>query len=101
MLEESWALVNTSVREALPVSFLESLAHEAPVISGEDPDGITSTYGYRVIGDDYASGIRWLLGSEEWRGKGKRGRRHVEYTYEVGKVVDMHLDAYRGVLGEG
>ena len=101
VLEESWALVNTSVREALPVSFLEALAHETPVISTEDPDGITSSYGYRVTGDDYASGIGWLLGSDEWREKGRRGRAHVEGTYEVDRVVGMHLDAYRRVLGEG
>jgi glycosyltransferase involved in cell wall biosynthesis len=101
VLEESWALVNTSVREALPVSFLEALAHETPIISGEDPDGITSSYGYRVTGDDYASTLRQLLGSEVWREKGRRGRELVEGTYEVGRVVEMHLDAYRRVLGEG
>ncbi len=43
ILEKSWALVNTSVREALPISFLEALAHETPILSGEDPDGLTSS----------------------------------------------------------
>ncbi len=100
ILEESWALVNTSIREALPVSFLEALAHETPIISGEDPDGITSAYGFRVEGDDYAAAIRRLLGSEEWRERGRRGRAYVEATHEVGRVVDMHLSAYRSVLGE-
>jgi glycosyltransferase involved in cell wall biosynthesis len=100
ILEESWALLNTSIREALPVSFLEALAHETPIISGEDPDGITSAYGYRVECDDYASGIEWLLGSDEWVERGRRGRAYVEATYEVGRVVGMHLDAYRRVLGE-
>ncbi len=41
ILASSWALMNTSVREALPVSFLEALAHKTPIISGEDPDGLT------------------------------------------------------------
>jgi glycosyltransferase involved in cell wall biosynthesis len=98
ILERSWALVNTSIREALPVSFLEALAHETPIISGEDPDGITSTYGFRVEGDDYPSGIEWLLGSDEWASRGRRGRAYVEATYEVGRVVEMHIDAYRRVL---
>lgn len=101
ILEESWALVNTSIREALPVSFLEALAHETPIISVEDPDGITSAYGFHVADGDYASGIRWLLESGDWRAKGRRGRGFVEATYEVGRVVGMHIDAYRRVLGEG
>ncbi len=100
ILEASWALVNTSIREALPVSFLEALAHETPVISGEDPDGITSTFGYRVEGDDYSLGVAWLLASEEWRARGRNGRRYVEATHEVSGVVQMHIDAYRRVLGE-
>jgi len=100
ILEQSWALVNTSIREALPVSFLEALAHEAPIISGEDPDGLTSAYGFHVEGDDYASGIRWLLASDEWVERGRRGRAYIEGTYEVGRVVGMHMDAYRRVLGE-
>ncbi len=101
VLEESWALVNTSVREALPVSFLEALAHETPIISGDDPDGLTSSYGCRVAGDDYASAIRVMLGSEDWFRRGRRGRAHVEEVYEVGRVVELHLEAYSRALGEG
>ena len=100
VLEESWALVNTSVREALPVSFLEALAHETPIISGEDPDGLTSTYGLKVVGDDYVSAIKVMLGSEDWFRIGRRGRAHVEEVYEVGTVVEQHLKAYRSAIGE-
>jgi len=100
ILSESWALVNTSVREALPVSFLEALAHETPIISGEDPDCLTSAYGYTVAGDDYAGAIARVLASEEWRGKGRRGRSLVEEVYSVDRVVDMHLEAYRRVVGD-
>ena len=100
ILEESWALINTSIREALPVSFLEALAHETPIISGEDPDRITSTYGFVVEGDDYAAALTRLLGSDDWLVKGRRGRTYVEATHEVGRVVDLHIAAYRRVLGE-
>jgi glycosyltransferase involved in cell wall biosynthesis len=101
ILEESWALVNTSIREALPVSFLEALAHETPIISGENPDRVTSVYGFHVADGDYASGIRWLLESDDWCVKGRKGRSFVKATYDVDRVVGMHIDAYKRVLSEG
>ena len=98
ILERSWALVNTSVREALPVSFLEALAHETPILSGEDPDGLTSSFGRRVQDDDYGRGLEDLLKGDGWRERGRLGRRYVEEVHEVGRVVDRHLDIYEGVL---
>jgi glycosyltransferase involved in cell wall biosynthesis len=98
ILEESWALLNTSVREALPISFLEALAHETIIISGLDPDGLTGRYGYLVGGDDYAEGVKRMLTDEGRRNKGTKGRRHVEEVHELGKVVDRHLEIYRGLL---
>ena len=98
ILEESWALVNTSVREALPVSFLEALAHETPIISGLDPDGLTSRFGYLVAGDDYSGGMRKMLADEGRREKGMRGREYVEDVHELGKVVDRHIEIYKAHL---
>jgi glycosyltransferase involved in cell wall biosynthesis len=98
ILEWSWALVNTSVREALPVSFLEALAHETPILSGEDPDGLTSGYGRHVTDGDYAGGLRKLIGDEGWREKGRRGQRLMEDVYEVNRVVDRHIEVYKTVL---
>jgi glycosyltransferase involved in cell wall biosynthesis len=98
ILERSWALVNTSVREALPVSFLEALAHETPIVSGEDPDGLTSRFGFRVLGDDYDAALSRLLESGDWAEKGRSGRRYVEEVHELGRVVRMHVEAYEGLM---
>ena len=98
ILEESWALVNTSVREALPVSFLEALAHETPIICGENPDGLASAYGYHVTDGDYAGALRSMLGEEDWLERGRRGRRYVEENHEAGDVVERHIEIYRGLL---
>lgn len=98
ILERSWALVNTSIREALPVSFLEALAHETPILSGEDPDGLTSSFGYCVRDDDYGKELKDLLKSGGWMERGRLGRRYVEEVHEVGKVVDRHIEIYEGVL---
>ena len=99
ILEKSWGLVNTSIREALPISFLEALAHETPIISGEDPDGITSSYGFKVTDDNYAKGLRGLTESYEWVNKGKSGRKYVERVHELDKVVDQHINLYEDILG--
>jgi len=101
ILERSWAMVNTSIREALPVSFLEALAHETPILSGENPDGLTAAYGYHVTDGDYAKGLRALVEEEAWRDRGRRGRRLVEEVYEINKVIDRHIEAYRGLLERG
>ena len=98
ILEKSWALVNTSVREALPISFLEALAHETPIISGENPDGLTARYSYHVKEEDYIGALLTLLRDDSWRDKGRRGRRHVERVHDLDRVVDMHIEAYRALL---
>jgi len=101
ILAKSWAMINTSIRECLPVAFLESLAHETPIISGEDPDNLVSKFGvktgYRF--EDYVYGLRKLLISD-WRTMGKNGRRYVEENHEYWKVIDRHINVYKRILGE-
>ena len=100
ILARSWALMNTSVREGLPVSFLEALAHKTPIISGENPDELTSRYGFHVQDEDYEEGLRWVLSSDEWRRKGEDGREHVERVFEVEHVIDLHVERYEEAMGE-
>lgn len=100
ILERSWALVNTSVREALPVSFLEALAHETPLISGLDPDGLVRRFGYPTNGADYSGGLRRMLADEGRQGRGIRAKRYVAEVHELGKVVDAHIKVYEGLLNK-
>ena len=100
ILEKSWGLVNTSVREALPVSFLEALAHETPIISGEDPDGLTSCYGFKVYKDDYYETLRRFFQSPERERKGREGRRYVERVHDIDRVVAQHIKIYEEILEE-
>jgi glycosyltransferase involved in cell wall biosynthesis len=100
ILGKSWALVNTSIREALPISFLESLASRTPIISGENPDELVSNYGYVVRSDNYISALEWLLESDDWRRKGEEGRKYVEKVHEIEKVVELHVKEYEKILEE-
>ncbi len=98
LLDEAWVLVNTSVSECLPVSFLEAAAHGCSILSPHDPDGFASLFGSRVVEGDLESGLRRLLEGEEWRAKGEAGYIYVSETHEVGRVTDLHLAEYRKLL---
>jgi glycosyltransferase involved in cell wall biosynthesis len=97
-LEESWVLVNTSVHEALPVSFLEAWAHECAVLSSMNPDGLVEKYGYWACDTDYARGLRHLLAAQTWRELGKRGRSYVETNHDVDSRVDQLSDFYCNII---
>jgi glycosyltransferase involved in cell wall biosynthesis len=97
LLSESRVLVNTSVSECLPVSFLEAAAHGCAILSPHDPDGFATNYGHRVVGGDYASGLRRLL-DDNWIATGEAGRRYVSETHEEGRVIDAHIRVYEEVL---
>lgn len=45
LLSESWALINTSIHEGLPISSLEAFSYGKTVISCQDPDGLVSRFG--------------------------------------------------------
>lgn len=99
ILEKSWILLNTSIRECLPVAFLESLAHKTPIISGEDPDSLVSRFGVKTGHKyvDYRDGLKRLL-SSDWEKLGERGRKYIENTHEYWHVIDMHIKVYRDFL---
>lgn len=93
VLQQCWGLVNTSIHEALPVSFLESLAAGTPVVSCQNPDGITERFGWytgEVRGDGvddeslqpFEAAIRDLLSNRDTAlRKGAEGRELVRNTY--------------------
>ena len=44
IMKEGWILLNTSVREGLPISFLEAGANAMSIVSSVNPDGYTENY---------------------------------------------------------
>jgi glycosyltransferase involved in cell wall biosynthesis len=100
ILSKSWALVNTSIREALPVSFLESLAHRTPIISGENPENITTKFGYHVKSDDFSSTLRKMIMDPDRKRKGEKGRKYVKKIHALDKVVEEHIQVYEKVLDD-
>jgi glycosyltransferase involved in cell wall biosynthesis len=91
ILASAWVLVNTSIHEGLPISFLEALACETPILSCQNPGGLVSRFGIYVGRWDgtgiegiphFAEGLHRLLCNGAMRARlGKEGRRWVTETH--------------------
>lgn len=88
ILSSAWVFVNTSIHEESPVSVMEALAYETPVVSYEDWGGIVVNHGI-AIGQHPGTGmegipqlsnaLRILLNNHNLRRNyGKAGRDYVE-----------------------
>lgn len=99
VLEDSWFLINTAAREGLPVSFLEACAYKCAILSNNNPDGFASNFGYYVKDNDFSAGLRFLLENDGWKQKGEKGYEYVKENYEFNKAIDMHISAYKRLLG--
>jgi glycosyltransferase involved in cell wall biosynthesis len=100
ILERSWILINTSAKEALPVSFVEAAAHKCAIISAIDGDGFASDFGYKVTNDNFSEGLRYLLQFQRWKQCGQRGYEYVRSNFEMNSVMDKHIAIYRSLLGK-
>jgi glycosyltransferase involved in cell wall biosynthesis len=98
ILEKSWVLVNTSLRECLPISFLEAAAYKCAILSSNDPDHFAKDFGYHAAGTDYAKGLKSLLENDAWKEKGEKGYRYVKETHELSKVIDQHEKIYKEIV---
>jgi glycosyltransferase involved in cell wall biosynthesis len=98
VLEESWVIINTSVSECLPISFLEGSAYRCAILSPHDPDGFASSFGYHVNDGDFSHGLRWLLQGDRWRELGEKGYNYVKKVHEKEHVIDLHIQRYEELM---
>ena len=98
VLNESWIMVNTATREALPNAFLEAAAHRCAILSFVDPDGFASRFGYAARDDEFAKGLRFLLADDRWRERGQRGHAYVADLFDLERAMDRHEAIYRRLL---
>ena len=96
ILSRAWVLVNTSIYESLPVSFLEALSYKMAILSCQNPDSITSRYGF-YTGEPFGfgfhetqrfvSGLQYLLSSARWMEKGEKGYEFVKDFADERKIA--------------
>ncbi len=98
LLRRAWILCNTSLREGLPRSFQEALAYGCAIVSGVDPDGYASRYGYHARVRDFDVGIRKLVDGGRWAELGAAGRAYICETHETRRALDVHESLYRELV---
>jgi glycosyltransferase involved in cell wall biosynthesis len=98
LYERAWILVNTSAREGLPYTFVEGAGWGCAILSCLNPDGFAERFGRHVEGDDFASGLSWLLAEDRWRVLGLAGARHVHATFSEENSIQQHLRWYQALL---
>lgn len=91
-------LVNTSIHEALPISFLEALAYGTLLVSNRNPEDLTSKFGIwtgQINGDGfdqiekYVNAIDSLIKNENKRKElSILARKYVEDVHNVHKFVN-------------
>ncbi len=92
ILDQSWILLNTSVREGLPITFLEAAAHGASIIAPVNPDEYASRFGTFVQNGDFVGAIRQSVRDEDFRVAGRSGHEHVQRVHEANRVIQRHVD---------
>jgi glycosyltransferase involved in cell wall biosynthesis len=110
LIRSCWAILNTSVHEAEPVSFLEAFAYGKCVISCHDPEQEVTNFGYftgEVLGEgldeDSLSRFdeqiaRLVANADERHAKGFKAREEMvrNHTFES---FDRHLKAIVDIEG--
>lgn len=98
VLGRSWVLVNSSLREGLPTTFIEAAAHRCAILSFTDPDGFASRFGHLAREGHLAEGLRTLLDGNRWRMLGEAGRQYVERVFSISNAMDAHARAYEAAI---
>ncbi|OKZ05369.1 MAG: hypothetical protein BHV71_07785 [Bacteroides sp. 41_26] len=101
-IREAKILVNTSIHEGLPITFLEALAYGTLLVSCRNPDDLTSKFGEfvgTILGDGFdgvpkfVSAIEHIMKDEERRKK--LSREAVSYIREVHSVHKFQREVRR------
>ena len=106
-LRESKILVNTSIHEALPVSFLEALSYGVTLVSNRNPEDLTSKFGIwvgDVLGDGFdkiplfVDAIKTLMTDDVIRKE--KSAAGIEYVREVHNVPRYVCDMRKVIYEE-
>ncbi|MDU7037232.1 MAG: hypothetical protein E6341_06630, partial [Staphylococcus simulans] len=88
--------VNTSIHEALPISFLEALSYGTVLVSNRNPEDLTSKFGIHVgdvLGDGfdkvelYVEAIQKLMQNDSIREE--KAKAGISYVKNIHNIADF------------
>lgn len=109
LLKNIWCIINTSIHEALPNSFLESLSYGKPIIACHNPDNLVSRFGVytgEILGDGldnaalqkFSDGIEKILSQrDKWQESGDIARNHMAELYSFQKFECILEELYKKI----
>ena len=97
VLSKSWVLVNTSLREGLPTTFIEAAAHRCAILSFADPDDFATRFGLQATEGKLGDGLNELISQDRWKQAGEAGYQYVNGVFAVDRAMDAHLDLYQAL----
>ena len=99
ILSKSWILINTSLYECQPCSFLEGAAHKCAIMSAETQDHFSKLFGYYVENgfNNYKIGLKTLIDHDSWIHKGNEGYKYVKKYHEKNIVINRHINIYKNL----
>jgi len=95
-IRDAKILVNTSIHEALPISFLEALSYGTVLVSNRNPEDLTSKFGIHVgdvLGDGfdkvelYVEAIQKLMQNDSIREE--KAKAGISYVKNIHNIADF------------
>ncbi|HDR1003658.1 TPA: glycosyltransferase, partial [Pasteurella multocida] len=98
-LKDAKILINTSIHEALPVSFLEALSYGTLLVSNQNPEDLTSQFGIHVgtvLGDGfehvdkYVNAVKALMENDEHRKDlAQQGIKYIKEVHNLPRFIEQ------------
>jgi glycosyltransferase involved in cell wall biosynthesis len=100
ILREAKILINTSIHEAVPVSFLEALSYGLCLVSNRNPDNLTSEYGIYTgqingegfdidTAEPFIKGIQQIMENDDLRIKiAEKGIEYIKTYHTIDRFVN-------------
>jgi glycosyltransferase involved in cell wall biosynthesis len=101
ILSRSTAILNSSSREGLPLTFLEAAGMGCAIIATVNPDEFASRFGAFTTPNNLEQALEDLSKNQEkYKGLGKKAYEYVKslYSYEI--AIDAHIEEYKSILAK-